>query len=337
MAIDMDKLPRVRINFLPTPLVELKRLGSLLGGPTILMKRDDMTGVALGGNKTRKLEFLLGEAVAQGCDTVITGGAMQSNHCRQTAGAAAMVGLECHLALGGGPPRAVEGNLLLDYLFGAKVHWCGEHKKGELIPEIAERLRSGGRRPYVIPFGGSNATGALGFVAAARELKEQLDARGVKADRIVIPSASGGTHAGMTVGVDLFGLDARIVGIAIDRANPGQPAYEAELAVLANQIAERLGERAAYSPGSFEMKYDYFGGGYAAVGDLEREAIRLAANREGVLMDPVYSGRALGAMIDMIRKKELAAGQTVLFWHTGGTPALFELAEEVLTERGQAK
>jgi 1-aminocyclopropane-1-carboxylate deaminase/D-cysteine desulfhydrase-like pyridoxal-dependent ACC family enzyme len=174
-------------------------------------------------------------------------------------------------------------------------------------------------------------------VAAMRELKEQLDSRRVNVDRIIIPSASGGTHAGMTVGADLFGLDARIVGIAIDRASPGEPAYEAELAALANQIADKLGVRASYSPGSFEMNYDYFGRGYAAVGDLEREAIRLAAGREGVLMDPVYSGRAFGGMMDMIRKKKLAGGQTVLFWHTGGTPALFELAGEVLAEREETK
>ena len=337
MAIDIDTLPRVRINFLPTPLVELKRLGAFLGGPAILMKRDDMTGVALGGNKTRKLEFLLGDALRQGCDTVITGGAMQSNHCRQTAGAAAMVGLECHLALGGERPDRVEGNLLLDHLFGATVHWCGELKKGERIPEIAEKLRSGGRRPYVIPFGGSNATGAMGFVAAVRELGEQLRAQDRKIDYLVIPSASGGTHAGMTVGSDVFDLPTRIVGIAIDRAEPGEPAYEADLAALANQIAGKLGARAAYSPDAFEMRYDYFGAGYAAVGDLEREAIRLAASLEGILMDPVYSGRALGGLIDMVRKKELAAGQTVLFWHTGGIPALFELAGEVLTVKEETK
>jgi len=337
MALDIDKLPRVRINFLPTPLVELKRLGAFLGGPTILMKRDDMTGVALGGNKTRKLEFLLGDAVAQGCDTVITGGAMQSNHCRQTAGAAAVVGLECHLALGGERPDVAEGNLLLDYLFGAKIHWCGEQRKGERIPEIAEKLRSEGRRPYVIPFGGSNATGAMGFVAAVRELREQLRAQNRKIDCLIIPSASGGTHAGITVGADVFGLSTRILGIAIDRGDPGEPAYEAELAALANLVAEKLGTRAAYSPDSFEMRYDYFGAGYAAVGHLEREAIRLGASREGVLLDPVYSGRALGGMIDMIRNKEFSAGQTVLFWHTGGTPALFELAGDVLAEKEETK
>ncbi len=337
MALEIDTLPRVRINFLPTPLVELKRLSALLGGPAILMKRDDMTGVALGGNKTRKLEFLLGDAVAQSCDTVITGGAMQSNHCRQTAGAAAMVGLECHLALGGERPAVAEGNLLLDNLFGAKIHWCGEQKKGERIPEITEKLRSAGRNPYVIPFGGSNATGAVGFVAAMREVRDQLREQKRKIDFLVIPSASGGTHAGMTVGADVFGLSTRIIGIAIDRADPGEPAYEVELAALANSVAEKLGTPASYSPGSFEMKYGYFGAGYAAVGDLEREAIRLAASREGVLLDPVYSGRALGGMIDMIRRGKLSAGETVLFWHTGGTPALFELAGEVQTGKEETR
>jgi D-cysteine desulfhydrase len=330
MALDIDTLPRVRINFLPTPLVELKRLGVFLGGPTILMKRDDMTGLALGGNKTRKLEFLLGDALHQRCDTVITGGAVQSNHCRQTAGAAAAVGLECHLALGGERPAFAEGNLMLDYLFGATVHWCGEEKRGERIPEIAQKLRSEGRRPYVIPFGGSNVTGAMGFVAAVRELKEQLLAQDREMDYLIIPSASGGTHAGITVGTDAFGLSTKIVGIAIDRASPGDPAYEAELAALSNQIAERLGVRARYSPDSFEMRYDYFGDGYAAVGDLERKAIRLVASLEGVLLDPVYSGRAMGGLIDMIRNKELGAGKTVLFWHTGGTPALFEFSREVV-------
>jgi D-cysteine desulfhydrase len=326
VVLDITSLPRVRINFLPTPLVELKRLSAFLAGPTILMKRDDLTGLAMGGNKTRKLEFLLGEALSQGCDTVITGGAVQSNHCRQTAGAAATVGLECHLALGGEEPPLAEGNLMLDYLFGAIVHWCGEDKRGERIPEIAKKLRSQGRNPYVIPFGGSNATGAMGFVAAIRELKEQLAARDKRIDWLIIPSASGGTHAGMQVGADLFGLQARIVGIAIDRGAPGTPTYESELAALANQIAAKLGIEPKYSSSEFEMNYGYFGRGYAEVGDLEREAIKLVGSREGILLDPVYSGRAMGGMLDMIRKREIAGSDTVLFWHTGGIPALFEFA-----------
>jgi D-cysteine desulfhydrase len=325
----MNGRPRVQAGFFPTPLVELKRLSDVLGGPRILMKRDDMTGLALGGNKTRKLEFLLGEALSRGCDAVITGGAIQSNHCRQTAAAAAAVGLECHLALGGEEPEFAEGNLLLDYLFGAVVHWCGELRKGELIPAIAEELRSRGRRTYIIPYGGSNAVGALGFVAAIQELKEQLTTRNDRVDCVVFPSSSGGTHAGITVGVDRFGLPMKVMGIGIDKGEAGDVPYESHLALLANQTAESLGMEAGYTPDRFQVRDEYLGKGYGLVGDLEREAIRLVARYEGVLLDPVYTGRAMGALIDIIRKGEFSPGDTVLFWHTGGTPALFAYSKEL--------
>jgi D-cysteine desulfhydrase family pyridoxal phosphate-dependent enzyme len=329
MKPKIDDMPRVRINVLPTPLVELKRLGKLLGGPRILMKRDDLTGVALGGNKTRKLEFLLGEALHLGCDAVITGGAAQSNHCRQTSAAAAAVGLECHLALGGEPPPVPTGNLLLDHLFGAVVHWCGTFTKGERIPEIAEELRSRGRKPYMIPFGGSNAVGALGFVAAMGELAEQLTAASERVDHVIVPSSSGGTHAGMTVGLDLYGLAANIIGVGIDRGEPGTPSYESELATLANQIAKLIGLDPRYNEGSFHMRYDYFGGGYAVVGDPEREAIGLVGRTEGILLDPVYTARAMAGLFDMVRRREFSSRETVVFWHTGGLPALFEHAGEL--------
>lgn len=329
MAIQIETLPRVFINYLPTPLIEVMRLTQVLAGPRILMKRDDLTGLGLGGNKTRKLEFLLGEAISQHCDVVITGGAVQSNHCRQTAAAAAAAGLECHLALGGERPAYAEGNLLLDCLLGAHIHWCGEQKKGEQIPNIAAKLRSEGRTPYVIPFGGSNATGALGLVAAVSEIKQQLSNRGSRVDYIVIPSGSGGTHAGITVGVDVYDLAAEVIGVGIDKGSPGEIPYESELAALANQTAEKLGAEPRYHAGDFRVTYRYFGGGYGVVGDLEREAIRLVARTEGILLDPVYTGRAMGALIDMIRKKEFASGDTVLFWHTGGIPALFDYAKDL--------
>ncbi|RJR28506.1 MAG: D-cysteine desulfhydrase family protein [Candidatus Latescibacterota bacterium] len=329
MAIDLDSVPRLRLNFLPTPLVELARLGSLLGGPRIFMKRDDLTGLGLGGNKTRKLEFLLGDALARGCDCVVTGGAMQSNHCRQTAAACAASGFECHLALGGEPPRAPSGTLLLDYLFGAIVHWCGGETKGERIPSIAGELRAIGRRPYLIPFGGSNAVGALGFVAAIAEVERQLREMNVPARRIVIPSSSGGTHAGMAVGVDLRDMPVEVTGIGIDRDSPGEPPYEEELAGVANAVAALLETETRYAPADFDMRYGYLGGGYAVVGELEREAIRLVASTEGILLDPVYSGRAMGALIDMIRSGELSRSEPVVFWHTGGIPAIFEHEREL--------
>lgn len=317
------------MNFLPTPIAEMKRLAAALGGPRILIKRDDLTGIGLGGNKTRKLEFLLGEALSLGCDVVITGGASQSNHCRQTAAAAAAAGLECHLALAGEEPGSPSGNLLLDYLFGATVHWCGEKRKGERIPEIAEKLRARGKKPYVIPYGGSNPVGAMGYVDAASELGEQLAARNERVDCIVFASSSGGTHAGLTVGLDLCGLPVKAIGVAIDSVEPGEPPYEAQLADLANLTAEKLGRQPRYVPGNFHVRYDYLGEGYGIVGDLEREAIRLAARCEGIVVDPVYTGRALGGLMDMIRKKEFAPSDTVLFWHTGGAPALFGYAKEL--------
>ncbi len=325
----LNALPRVRLNFLPTPLAEMKRLSERLGGPRIFIKRDDLTGPALGGNKTRKLEFLLGEALHQGSDTVVTGGALQSNHCRQTAAAAAAAGLECHLALGGEAPDHPTGNLLLDDLLGARVHWCGRYNQGELIPDIDAGLRASGRRPYLIPYGGSNGVGALGFVAAMTEVREQLERLNLKIDCLVTPSSSGGTQAGMAVGADLNGLETKVLGVAIDRGEPGWPPYETEMAVIANQAAARLGLERKYTADHFRVRYDYLGGGYGVVGPLEKEAIRLAASCEGVLLDPVYSGRAMGALIDLIRRREFSRADTVLFWHTGGLPALFQYSREL--------
>jgi 1-aminocyclopropane-1-carboxylate deaminase/D-cysteine desulfhydrase-like pyridoxal-dependent ACC family enzyme len=214
-------LPRHSLGFFPTPLVKLSRLTERLGGPRIFMKRDDQTGLGLGGNKVRKLEFLVGVALAQGCDTLVTGGAAQSNHCRQTAAAAAACGLACHLVLGGEAPSIPEGNLLLDRLFGAAIHWTGEFRKGEKIPEIAESLRAAGRKPYVVPYGGSNTTGAAGFVEAVRELTEQLAQVGESLTHIVFASSSGGTQAGLTVGKSLFGWDGKLIGIGIDKGASG--------------------------------------------------------------------------------------------------------------------
>lgn len=322
--------PRVRITCLPTPVVELRRLSGALGGPRLWMKRDDLTGLGMGGNKTRKLEFLLGEALAQGCDTVLTGGAAQSNHCRQTAAAAAACGLGCHLALGGEAPEVPEGNLLLDLLFGATVHWCGKERKGERLPDLAAELRAAGRRPYLIPYGGSNAVGALGFVAAVEELRGQVPALGGRVDAIVFPSSSGGTHAGIAVGTRALGLPARVVGIGIDRRQPHEAPYEEELAGLANEVAARSGLGVRCGADDFEVCQEFLGGGYGVVGELEREAIRLAARLEGILVDPVYTGRALGGLIEMIRRGEFRAGETVLFWHTGGAPALFACGRELL-------
>jgi len=324
--------PRRSLGFFPTPLVKLDRLTQKLSGPRIFMKRDDLTGLALGGNKVRKLEFLVGEALAQGCDTLVTGGAAQSNHCRQTAAAAAACGLACHLALGGEPPSVAEGNLLLDQFLGAVIHWTGELRKGERIPEIAQSLRSAGRKPYVVPYGGSNTTGAVGFVEAVRELTDQLARSGESITDIVFASSSGGTQAGLTVGKSLFGLDCELIGIGIDKGASGEVPFEEHVVRLANATAERLDVPQRFSASDFTIRNDYLGRGYGVVGELERRAIRLVARTEGILLDPVYTGRAMGGLIDMIERRELSSEHSVLFWHTGGIPALFPYARD-LAER----
>ncbi|MDD5264692.1 MAG: D-cysteine desulfhydrase family protein [Candidatus Bipolaricaulis sp.] len=326
----LQALPRTRLAFLPTPLIELPRLSQRLGGPRIWMKRDDQTGLGLGGNKVRKLEYLVGEARVQGCDTLITSGAIQSNHCRQTAAAAAATGLGCVLALGGEEPTgAPTGNLLLDRLFGATIRWCGEDRKGERVPAVVEELRLAGRRLYVIPYGGSDDVGAMGFVAAMGELQAQLKEQSLAKVTIVVASSSGGTQAGMVVGTDLFGVSVRVVGIGIDKGEAGTGPYEARLAELAGRLADRLGMPTRYTADRFDVRTGYLGGGYGVIGDLERRAIQLAAQTEGILLDPVYTGRAMGGLVDLIKDGAFKGDETILFWHTGGAPALFGRGEEL--------
>ena len=321
---------RVELGFFPTPISALPRLSEALGGPRILIKRDDLTGLALGGNKVRKLEYLVGEALSLGCDCLITGGAAQSNHCRQTAAAAAARGLECHLALGGEAPALPGGNLLLDMFLGAKIHWSGEQRKGERIPSIEEELRSAGKRPYVIPYGGSNEIGALGFVEAVRELGAQLASMGEMPDAIVFPSSSGGTQAGLIVGAKVQGLRSALVGIAIDKGEAGDGPFADRVLELARETGASVAPGERFSSGDVILKNGYLGGGYGVVGDLERQAIRLMARTEGILLDPVYTGRAFGGLVDMVKNGEYGHGQTVLFWHTGGTPALFPYADSLI-------
>jgi D-cysteine desulfhydrase len=295
------------------------------------MKRDDQTGLAFGGNKTRKLEFLVGEAIAQGCDTLITGGADQSNHCRQTAAAAAACGLSCHLVLGGRPPGVPNGNLLLNELFGANIHWTGELRKGEKIPEIAEQIRTSGYKPYVVPYGGSNAIGAAGYVEGMGELGKQLSVINKKMTHIVFPTSSGGTHAGLVLGKAIFNQQAKIVGIGIDKGEVGEVQLEQHVLNLANSTAERLKVNVELKRQDIIIRNEYLGDGYGVMGELERRAIRLTAQNEGILLDPVYTGRAMGALIEMVKQKAFSPDDKVLFWHTGGTPALFPYATELMT------
>ena len=327
--LTFNSLPRHPLGFFPTPIVECHRLSETLGGPRILMKRDDQTGLAMGGNKTRKLEVLLAEALAQGADTLITGGAEQSNHCRQTAAAAAASGLACHLVLGGEAPETSNGNLLLDQILGAQIHWTGELRKGEKIPEIAEQLRSEGKKPYVIPYGASNALGAVGFVEAIREVTSQLAEMGDGISHLVFASSSGGTQAGLALGKVLFGGAFDVVGIAIDKGEAGDGPYDEHVLGLARATAERLGLHCTLAVSDLIVRDEYLGRGYGVVGDAERQAIQMVARTEGILLDPVYTGRAMAGLIDMIQRGQFSKGDSVLFWHTGGTPSLFPYARDL--------
>ncbi len=312
----MNAIPRIKFAHLPTPVEKLPRLSSLLGGPQILIKRDDQTGLAFGGNKTRKLEFLLAEARAQNADTIITAGAVQSNHCRQTAAAAARFGLRCILVLYGVKPEQKSANLLMDELFNAEIVWTDQAHRDDILQQTFTQVYSLGSRPYLAPYGGSSPTGALGYVFAMEELVQQ----GFNPDWIVFASSSGGTQAGMVLGANLFNYRGSLLGISIDEP---QAALQERCAKLASETSEKLGGRISFSTEDVKVNSDYCAAGYGVVTDLERDAVRLFAKTEGILLDPVYTGRAAGGMIDLIRKGFFEKGQTVLFWHTGGSPALF--------------
>jgi L-cysteate sulfo-lyase len=324
-----DNLPRLRFAHLPTPLEALPRLSAELGAE-LYVKRDDQTGLATGGNKTRKLEFLVAEALEQGADTLITGGAAQSNHCRQTAAAAAKYGLRAVLVLGGHPPQQYDGNNLLCLLLGAEIRWAGEEPRDEVMQAALEDERAAGYTPYLILYGGSNPTGVAGYVAAVEEVAAQL--RGGAADvahfdTIVVASSSGGTQAGLALGVAATGLPSHVLGISVDKP---ADALRPHVADLANRTAERLGIGVRFTPTDIDVDDNYVGGGYAVVGPAEREAISLVARTEGLLLDPVYTGRAFAGLIGRIRRGLHRPGESILFWHTGGTAALPAFRAELL-------
>jgi D-cysteine desulfhydrase family pyridoxal phosphate-dependent enzyme len=310
-------IPRVKIANLPTPVEILPRLSAALNGPIIFIKRDDLTGgLGFSGNKTRKLELLLAEAQANGAKTLVTVGSIQSNHCRQTAALAARFGLDCTLVLFGQDPTEKDGNLLLDSFFGAEIVWTTREKGNEVLKQTFDVAWQSGKKPYMIPLGASNPVGTLGYAFAMKEFLDQ----GVKVDSIVLASSSGGTQAGLVLGARLYGYTGKILGISIDH---NSPELSKTVANLASDASERLGERIQFNPEEIYVNDEFLGGGYGIMGNLEKNAIQLFARNEGLLLDPVYTGRAAGGMIELIKRKEFITGQSILFWHTGGTPALF--------------
>jgi len=310
-------VPRLNFAHLPTSVEELPRLSEYLGGPRLFVKRDDQTGLAFGGNKTRKLEFLVAEAQEQGAKMLISAGAIQSNHCRQTAAAAARFGLACTLVLTGDLPAHPSANLLLDELFGVEiVNVAGRVDRDQVLQETFDKAMQDGKKPYLVPYGGSSPTGALGYAFAMEEFVKQK----VHADWIVFATSSGGTHAGLTLGKRLFGYSGKILGISIDE---DENWLKAHVSALASDASELLGGRIQFTPEDVLATDAYCKAGYGVLTDAEREAVKLFAKYEGLLLDPVYTGRAAAGLIDLIRKGFFKQEETILFWHTGGQPALF--------------
>ncbi|KAA2258024.1 D-cysteine desulfhydrase family protein [Solihabitans fulvus] len=337
MSLDLDRFPRVKLGTWPTPLEDAPRLSEALGGPTVLLKRDDVNGLGAGGNKLRKLEFLLGAALADGADTVVTFGALQTNHGRQTAAACARLGLRCELVLTAKVPRSGEayersGNVALDRLFGARVHVCANaDETAATYQRLLDEAAADGRTVTTLPVGGSNGLGTLGYVAAAIELVGQLTERGIESARIVVPQGSGATVAGLALGTALLGWPGRVEAASV--SHPADEARE-ELGRLASDAAALLGVGSPTpndSPAlNVRVQDGTIGPGYGVPTEAVWAALRLFASTEGVVLDPVYTGKAAAALVEWAGRGEFARGEHVVFVHTGGLPGLYGYAPELV-------
>ena len=322
----LARFPRVHLAHLPTPLERMDRLSEALGGPEIWIKRDDCTGLSTGGNKTRKLEFLMAEAQAEGADLVMTQGATQSNHARQTAAFAARLGMNCHILLEDRTGYKDEnynhnGNVLLDVLHGAtyETRNAGLDMNAEM-ESVAENFRKQGKKVYTIPGGGSNTTGALGYANCALELVGQANDRGLVIDHIVHATGSTGTQAGLVTGLKALNANIPVMGISVRAAKAVQ---EENVFKLASATADVLGCPGIVSAQDIAANSDYVGEGYGLPTEAGIDAIRMFAKLEGLLLDPVYSSKGAAGLIDLIRKGHYKKGERVVFLHTGGSVSLF--------------
>lgn len=324
--LELGRFPRVRLGHLPTPLEPMTRLSAHLGGPKLWIKRDDCTGLATGGGKTRKLEYLVADALAQGADTLITLGALQSNHARQTAAAAAKLGLKCVLVLEERVTQPTEayrnnGNLLLDRLLGATVKLVPRDSSLTAAVEgAADDVRRAGGRPCVIPGGGSNAVGALGYVGCALEILQQAETRGIRIDHVVHATGSSGTQAGLIAGFDAERSGVRVLGITVGRPRDNQ---ERNVRRLLDETWAHLGLNGMAPRDNITADDGYFGEAYGLPTPAMKEAVTLLAETEGVLLDPVYSGKAMAGLIDLAREGRFAKDENIVFVHTGGQAGLF--------------
>lgn len=323
--MNLSRFARIKLCHTPTPLEKMGNLSKLLGGPTLWIKRDDCTGVATGGNKVRKLEFLMGEALARGATHVVTQGAVQSNHVRQTAAVANKLGLKCtavleHRIQTNDSDYLQGGNVLLDHLMGIAIEYRpGGTDMQAAIEEVGARLEANGETPYLIPGGGSNAVGALGYAAVALELVNQANEMGLNIDRIVHATGSAGTQAGLVAGINALHAGIPVLGIGVRNPKDRQ---EAAVHKLAEATSALLGGPAVPRD-AVVANCDYVGEGYGIPTPGMAEAVLLLARHEGIFLDPVYSGKGMAGLIDLIRKGTFAAAENIVFLHTGGQVGLF--------------
>ena len=328
----LARQPRIPLAVLPTPIHDASRLRDVLGGPSrcprVLIKRDDLTALGLGGNKARKLEYLVADALSQGATTLITTGAVQSNHARMTAAAACVAGMRCVLVLTTTVDEpALAGNLLLDRLYGASVRlvpsvdpMLAVGQDEAVVAEVVAEEEAAGRRPYVIPIGGSSGIGVFGYVSGTAELVEQLDAMAVSPTRLYFASGSRGTQAGLTLGAKSCEACYAVTGIAV---SAGEPEKIERARRIANEAATRLGRPERIDLPDLVTDQGYIGEGYGIPTDEGLEAIRVLARTEAIVLDPCYTSKGMAALIEHARSGQLSPAETVVFLHTGGMPAIF--------------
>lgn len=330
----LSRFPRTRLAHLPTPLEHLPRFSAHLGGPQIYVKRDDCTGLATGGNKTRKLEFVMGDALAKGADTVITCGAVQSNHVRQTAAATCRLGMRCEVLLehrlkDPSDTYVNSGNVLLDRLFDAHIH---EYPAGTdfdaAMATVADNMAADGSKPYIIPGGASNRIGALGYVNCTVELLQQANDSGLVVDHLITATGSAGTQAGLVVGLKASNGGVPLLGIGV---GAGKAEQEEKVFALAEETADYVGAPGCVARDDVVANCDYIGDGYGVPTRSMNEAVLLLARLEGLLFDPVYSGKALAGLIDLVRRGHFDGAENIVFLHTGGAAALFAYADQLDT------
>lgn len=329
--MDLSPFARLSLAHLPTPLEPLESLNGGTWNARLFVKRDDCTGLGFGGNKTRKLEFTLGHALAAGATTLITSGAWQSNHVRQTSAAAARAGLKCHVVICDAAERDTEsyrtsGNLLLHGLFGAHLHFVEDDEDAttSCVERLTAEARARGETPYIVPLGASDEIGSLGYAECARELLDQCAAREISPTTIILATGSGGTHAGLVAGLRLLGSTARVIGISV--SEPADVKF-AKVRGIVDAMLDLLGAPSStVTDADIVVLDDYTGPGYAVPTVEANDAIRALAAREGLLIDPVYTAKAMAGLIDLLDHGKLSGD--VVFLHTGGTPALFAYADE---------